>query len=100
MTMTSTPESAMDTHAKALDLEFNLNIERLSDMRGDTTSFFAFADTVVARSDKEGNECHVWMGVKFQSHPRDEASQIVLHVRMLDAEASLHQEALGIIGVN
>jgi hypothetical protein len=83
-----------------LDLEFQLNIERLSESRGDTTSFFAFADTVVARSYKGGNECHGWMGVKFQAHPRDEASQIVIHVRMLDAEASLQQEALGIIGVN
>lgn len=83
-----------------LDLEFQLNLDRLSDSRGDTTSFFAFADTVVARSFKGGNECHGWMGVKFQAHPRDEASQIVVHVRMLDAEASLQQEALGIIGVN
>jgi len=83
-----------------LDHEFQLNIDRLSESRGDTTSFFAFADTVVARSYKGGNECHGWMGVKFQAHPRDEASQIIVHVRMLDAEASLQQEALGIIGVN
>src|SRR5271154_2744538 len=83
-----------------LDLEFKLNVERLSESRGDTTSFFAFADTVVARSYKGGNECHGWMGVKFQAHPHDDPSQIVLHVRMLDAEASLQQEALGIIGVN
>jgi hypothetical protein len=40
-----------------LDRELELNIERLSD-RGDTTAFFAFADTVVARSFKGGNECH------------------------------------------
>ncbi len=83
-----------------LDHEFQLNIERLSDARGDTTSFFAFADTVVARSYKGGNECHGWLGVKFQAHPRDEPSQIVLHLRMLDNEASLQQEALGIVGVN
>ena len=83
-----------------LDHEFQLNVERLGDERGDDTSFFAFADTVVARSYKGGNECHGWMGVKFQSHPRDEPSQIVIHVRMLDAEAPLQQEALGIVGVN
>src|SRR3954468_17787329 len=83
-----------------LDHEFQLNVDRLGDARGDTSSFFAFADTVVARSYKGGNECHGWMGVKFQAHPRDEASQIVIHVRMLDAEAGLQQEALGIIGVN
>ncbi|MDB6150462.1 MAG: hypothetical protein JWQ44_1910 [Chthoniobacter sp.] len=83
-----------------LELEYHLDIERLGDARGDNTAFFAFADTVVARSFKGGNECHGWMGVKFQSHPRDEPSQIVIHVRMLDAEASLQQEALGVVGVN
>lgn len=83
-----------------LEHEFALNIERLADKRGDSTAFFAFADTVVARSYKGGNECHGWMGVKFQSRPRDEPSQILIHVRMLDNEASLQQEALGVVGVN
>lgn len=83
-----------------LDRELELNVERLGAARGDTTAFFAFADTVVARSFKGGNECHGWMGIKFQSRPRDEPSQILIHVRMLDAEASLQQEALGIVGVN
>ncbi len=83
-----------------LDHEYQLDVERLSDERGDSTSFFAFADTVVARSYKGTNECHGWMGVKFQAYPRDEPSQIILHVRMLDYEASLQQEALGIVGVN
>ncbi len=83
-----------------LDKEFALNVERLDSERGDDNCFFAFADTVVARSFKGGNECHGWMGVKFQAQPHDEASQIVMHVRMLDVEAWLQQEALGIIGVN
>jgi len=83
-----------------LDREYGLNVERLSNQRGDTTAFFAFADTVVARSFKGGNECHGWMGLKFQSRAHDEPSQIMIHVRMLDAEASLQQEALGIVGVN
>lgn len=83
-----------------LDREFGLNIDRLSSQRGDSTAFFAFADTVVARSFKGENECHGWMGLKFQSRPHDEPSQIMIHVRMLDAEASLQQEALGVVGVN
>jgi hypothetical protein len=83
-----------------LDHEYELNLERLTDTRGDTTSFFAFANTVVARSFKGNNECHGWMGIKFQAHPRDEPSQIVLHVRMLDVEASLQQEAIGVVGIN
>lgn len=83
-----------------LDYEYGLNIDRLSESRGGGSAFFAFADTVVARSFHGGNECHGWMGVKFQSHPGDEPSQIVLHVRMLDDEAGAQQEALGIVGVN
>src|ERR1700709_1142909 len=80
-----------------LDHEYQLNLDRLAEARGDSTSFFAFANTVVARSYKGGNECHGWMGVKFQAHPRDEASQVILHVRMLDVEAALQQEAIGIV---
>jgi hypothetical protein len=83
-----------------LEHELDLNIDRLGDSRGDNTSFFAFADTVVARSYSGGNECHGWMGVRFQAHPLDDPSQIVLHVRMLDEDAKLQQEALGIVGVN
>jgi hypothetical protein len=40
------------------------------------------------------------MGVKFQAHPRDQASQVIIHVRMLDADNALQQEALGVVGVN
>src|SRR6186713_1616248 len=83
-----------------LNYEHELNIKRLRDARGDTTSFFAFADTVSARNYKGTNECHGWMGVKFQAHPRDQDSQIIIHVRMLDVENALQQEALGIVGVN
>ena len=83
-----------------LDYEHRLNMERLRPARGDSTAFFAFADTVAARNYQGTNECHGWMGVKFQTHPRDEDSQIIIHVRMLDHENSLQQEALGIVGVN
>jgi len=83
-----------------LDYEHELNLKRLRDARGDTTSFFVFADTVSARNFKGTNECHGWMGVKFQAHPRDQDSQIIIHVRMLDSENALQQEALGIVGVN
>jgi hypothetical protein len=83
-----------------LDHEHRLNLDRLSEARGATTAFFAFADTVSARNFKGTNECHGWMGVRFQARPRDQDSGIVLHVRMLDKENALQQEALGIVGVN
>src|SRR6186713_3345758 len=83
-----------------LEYEHRLNIERLREKRGDTTAFFTFADTVSAKSFKGNSDCHGWMGVRFQAHARDEDSQIVMHVRMLDVENALQQEALGIVGVN
>ncbi len=83
-----------------LDREFDLDVERLGQERGDNTSFFAFADTVAARGYRGGNDTHGWMGIKFQSRANDQPSQIVMHVRMLDEETSLQQEALGIVGVN
>jgi len=83
-----------------LDHEHELNKERLSEARGAETAFFAFADTVSARNYAGTNECHGWMGVKFQSRPRDQDSQIIIHVRMLDGTNALQQEALGIVGVN
>ena len=85
---------------RMLQHEHDLNLERLGETRGNTTAFFAFADTVAARNFVGTNECHGWMGVKFQAHPRDEDNQIDIHIRMLDHENSLQQEALGIVGVN
>jgi hypothetical protein len=83
-----------------LDHEHSLNIERLRMSRGDSTAFFAFANTVAARNYQGTNECHGWMGVKYQTRPQDEDSQITIHVRMLDNENDLQQETLGIVGVN
>jgi hypothetical protein len=83
-----------------LDHEHSLNLERLQSSRRESTAFFAFADTVAARNYQGTNECHGWLGVKFQAHPRDDNSQITIHVRMLDQENDLQQETLGIVGVN
>src|ERR1700733_15065151 len=82
-----------------LDYEHGLNLERLQSARRDSTAFFAFANTVAARNYLGTNECHGWMGVKYQDHPRDDNSQIILHVRMLDPENDLQADALGIVGV-
>ncbi len=83
-----------------LDHEYGLMVERLNEKRGANTKFFVFADTVTARSYKSYDECHGWMGLRFQSEPRGEPSDIIIHVRMLDRENLQQQEALGIMGVN
>lgn len=83
-----------------LDHEYGLLKERLDEARGATSSFFVYANTVAARNYKGTNECHGWMGVRFQSAPRTDPSDIIIHVRMWDKENQLQQQALGIIGVN
>ena len=86
--------------SEMLDHEYRLLIERLAAQRGDRTTFFVFADTVATKNFKGNNEAHGWMGVRFQTAPGAEPSDIVLHVRMWDKDAVLQQQALGIIGVN
>mmetsp|Transcript_9458 Transcript_9458/g.34696 ORF Transcript_9458/g.34696 Transcript_9458/m.34696 type:complete len:597 (-) Transcript_9458:169-1959(-) len=68
--------------------------------RGKDTRFFAFADTVTTKAFKRNNECHGWMGLKWQMSASAEPSRILLHVRMLDKTAQEQQLALGILGVN
>ena len=83
-----------------LDHEYDLLLERLEKKLGNERAFFVFADTVAARSFKEHNESHGWLGVRFQKEPRGEPSQIIIHIRMLDEANVDQQEALGVVGVN
>ncbi len=83
-----------------LNFEHAINLDKLGPTRGANTAFFAFADTVSARNFRGTNECHGWMGVKYQVNPREPDSQIIIHVRMLDIQNDLQQDALGIVGVN
>jgi hypothetical protein len=83
-----------------LNREYELLIERLEAHRGERSEFFVFADTVAAKSFKGTNECHGWMGMRFQAQPKTPPSDIVLHVRMMDRENILQQHALGVFGVN
>tara|TARA_R110002096_G_scaffold2071_3_gene10799 strand:- start:473 stop:1894 length:1422 start_codon:yes stop_codon:yes gene_type:complete len=83
-----------------LEYEQKLTRERLSEQRGESSCFFSFADTVSARNYHGTNECHAWMGVRFQAEPQADDSVIIIHVRMLDDNNAAQQEALGIVGVN
>lgn len=83
-----------------LDKEYSLLEERLTETRGDKTHFFVFANTVSARNFAGTNECHGWMGVRFQKEPHQKPSEILVHVRMLDKTNIGQQEALGVFGVN
>lgn len=84
-----------------LDHEYQIVQERLDAKRGEGTTFFALANTVRARGFRDTKEeCHGWMGLRFQTEPKAPPSDIQLHVRLLDATNHRQAEALGILGVN
>jgi hypothetical protein len=83
-----------------LEREFAELLESLGPKRGDTSAFFAFANTVAARSHNNPGNGRGWTGVRFQARPRDEPSEIIVHVHLMDKAAVDEQEALGILGVN
>ncbi|HMO17932.1 MAG TPA: TonB-dependent receptor [Oligoflexia bacterium] len=83
-----------------LDHEFQLLQERLGPGMGEHRSFFVIANTVSARNYEGTNECHGWIGVRFQRNPKDVPSDIILHVNMLDQDNILQQQAIGLLGVN
>jgi hypothetical protein len=83
-----------------LDHEYELLNERLGDSRGPGSAFFAFANTVAARSFSQKQDGHGWLGIRFQTQPGEEASQIDLHVQLKGQENIQDQETLGLLGVN
>lgn len=82
-----------------LQHEYDLLLERLAPTRGDTTCFFAFADTVATCSPTR-DRGEAWLGVRFQHAPHADPSDVLLHVNLLDRVRLHEQEALGILGVN
>jgi hypothetical protein len=81
-----------------LDHEWELMEERLGGDR--KRSFFIFADTVAAINYKKTIKGNGWMGVRFQIRPGGHYNELVIHVKMLDIDNKLQQEAIGVLGVN
>ena len=83
-----------------LEHEWDQLLGQLQKSRGTSTRFFAFADTISARNFAGTNECHGWMGIRFQDQPEGEAQDILLHLNLRDSSNLSQQEAVGIVGVN
>lgn len=84
---------------KMLDHEYQLIEERLMEGRVDA-QYFVFADTVSAINYSRTIKGNGWMGMRFQHEEGASASDIVMHVKMLDKNNRQQQEAIGILGVN
>ena len=85
---------------KMLDHEYELLVERLKEARGDRTRFFAFGNTIAARSKRTGETGRGWVGVKWQKEIGSEPCEIHLHVTLFDKRNTFQQEAAGMVGVN
>jgi hypothetical protein len=83
-----------------LEFEHALLLDQLGAPRGEKSRFFAFADTVSARNYAGTNECHGWIGLRFQHEPGSAPSDALFHVNLMDPTNLLQQEAVGILGVN
>ncbi len=84
---------------KMLDHEYKLMVERLQEERPESM-FFAFADTVAAINYTRTIKGNGWLGVRFQLTPNSKPNDLIIHVKMLDNDNTLQQEAIGILGVN
>jgi hypothetical protein len=83
-----------------LDHEYVLLHERLNAVRGNRSAFFAYANTVAARSFSQKQPGHGWLGIRFQCSPGEAPSQIDLHVQLSGKDNIQDQETLGVLGVN
>lgn len=84
---------------KMLDHEYDLMGSRLR-LERPNTNFFVFADTIAAINYSKTVLGDGWLGIRFQLHADGEPNDLVLHVRMLDHDNRLQQQAIGILGVN
>jgi hypothetical protein len=83
-----------------LDREWNQLLTQLQKSRGASTRFFSFADTVSARNFAGTNECHGWVGIRFQDTPEGAPNDVFLHVNLKDSSNLLQQEVVGHVGVS
>jgi len=83
-----------------LDKEYELLLARLDESLGEKTTFFAFSNTVAARSFTYKTDGHGWLGIIFQREPGEKPSRINIHVSLHGKQHVQDQETLGVLGVN
>lgn len=83
-----------------LEHEYGLIRERLSRKDHPDKRFFTFANTVTTSSYMTPGRGHGWVGMRWQTAPKREHNDVIIHIRMHDTDIGLQQESIGIIGVN
>ena len=85
---------------KMLRYEVSLIEERLSRENNPGRKFFSYANTVTTINFNKTMKGHGWVGLRFQLDENEDYSEIVLHVKFMENDATLQQETLGSLGVN
>jgi len=85
---------------KMLKQEYDLIEARLQRSQHPTKCFFSFADTVATINFAKTFKGHGWIGLRFQRHPEEAPSEVVLHIQLNEDNARLQQESIGTLGVN
>jgi hypothetical protein len=80
--------------------EWEQLLQQLQATRGAHTKFFSFVDTVSARNYSGTNDCHGWIGLRFQQEPGGAANDVIVHINLRDPSNVQQQEAVGALGVN
>lgn len=85
---------------KMLSHEMNLIEERIVRKKHPNKLFFCYANTVATIDFARKYKGHGWVGIRYQTEPKEEYNEIILHVRFHQNDARLQQNTLGVLGVN
>lgn len=97
------PEGRYVTEARLksmLSTETRLIEERLKRDKHPDKLFFSYANTVATIDFAKRYKGHGWLGIRFQAHPKQEYSDILLHIQFHQNSAIHQQITLGKLGVN
>jgi hypothetical protein len=83
-----------------LSLETRIIEERISREKHPDKLFFSYANTVATIDFAKKYKGHGWLGIRFQSKPKEEYSEIIIHIQFRENSAIQQQNTLGILGVN
>ena len=83
-----------------LEYETGLIEQRISREKHPDKLFFSYANTVATIDFAKKYKGHGWIGLKFQTKPREEYSEIIMHVQFHENNAALQQITLGTMGTN
>ncbi|HET8839485.1 MAG TPA: TonB-dependent receptor [Flavobacteriaceae bacterium] len=85
---------------KMLSHEMELIEKRIERKKHPNKLFFSFANTVATIDFTKKFKGHGWVGIRYQTEPKEAYNEIILHVRFHQNDARLQQNTLGVLGVN